>query len=154
MAMALDAARQAAAAGEVPVGAVLVDTSAPEPALLACVSNRTHALVDPTAHAEILAIRTALEARRRDDPDLSWPRLEGTTLYTTVEPCFMCAGALMHARVARVVWGVRDRKFGGAASLGQVLSHPGLNHRARLSEGVLAEESAELLRTFFRNRRR
>lgn len=178
MALALDAARQAAVAGEVPVGAVLVGEvpgaadretdqggkkrscataqgrlARPEQHVLASASNRVRTLVDPTAHAEILVIRAALAARIEADPTLRWPRLEGTTLYTTVEPCFMCAGALVHARVARVVWGVRDPKFGGAASLGHVLSHPGLNHRARLTEGVLGTESAELLRTFFRNRR-
>ena len=152
MARALDAARRAAAAGEVPVGAVLVAEDGVT--ILSEASNATHGRVDPTAHAEILALREALQLRLEENPDgPRWPRLEGTTLYTTVEPCFMCAGALVHARVARVVWGVRDSKFGGAASLGQVLSHPGLNHRALLTEGVMAAESAELLRTFFRNRR-
>ncbi|MEX1026359.1 MAG: nucleoside deaminase [Planctomycetota bacterium] len=152
MALALDAARRAAASGEVPVGAVLLARDGRT--VLATASNATRLAVDPTAHAEILALRAALVDRTLADPEgPRWPRLEGTTLYTTVEPCFMCAGALVHARIARVVWGVRDPKFGGAASLGRVLSHPGLNHRSRLTEGVGARESAELLRTFFRNRR-
>jgi tRNA(adenine34) deaminase len=80
-------------------------------------------------------------------------RLVGSILFTTVEPCFMCAGALLHARIARVVWGVRDEKFGGCASLGQVLSDPRLNHRASITEGVCADEARELLQTFFREKR-
>ena len=80
-------------------------------------------------------------------------RLVDATVYTTVEPCFMCAGALSHARVARVVWGVRDPKFGGCASLGEVLTDPRLNHQVEWSEGVCADEARELLQSFFRSKR-
>ena len=101
---------------------------------------------DPTGHAEILAIRAAAA-------QLGHVRLLSCTLYTTVEPCFMCAGALSHARVERVVFGVRDPKFGGCVSLGAVLTDPRLNHRAALAEGVRADEARELLQRFFRARR-
>ena len=94
----------------------------------------------------MLAIRAAAEATGDK-------RLPGAVVYTTVEPCFMCAGALMHARVKRVVWGVRDPKFGGCVSLGQVLTNPGLNHRADHCEGVGADEARELLQSFFRSKR-
>ena len=103
-------------------------------------------LGDPTAHAEVLAIR---EAVRKS----GYLRLEGCTVYTTCEPCFMCAGALVHARVERVFFGVRDPKFGGTVSLGNVLDHPGANHRAELVEGLGARQSRELLQRFFRNKR-
>jgi tRNA(adenine34) deaminase len=139
MALAMEQARAAAAAGEVPIGAVVVRDGA----LLAAARNRTRELADPTAHAELLAVREACRGAGE-------PRLPGATLYTTVEPCFMCAGALIHARIERVVWAVRDPKFGGAASLGKTLELEGANHRASWSEGVGAEEAAELLRSFFR----
>lgn len=142
MDLALAEARAAEAEDEVPIGAVLVEGDR----VLARAHNRTRALVDPTAHAEVLAIRAACA----ESGDL---RLPGTTLYTTVEPCFLCAGALSQARVARVVWATRDPKFGGAASLGEVLTDPRMNHRAEVAEGPRAEESAALLRAFFRRHR-
>ncbi len=143
MEVALEEARRAGAADEVPIGAVLVAGDQ----ILSRGRNATRARRDPTAHAEIVA----LVAATRATGDL---RLPGTTLYTTVEPCFMCAGALVHARVERVVWGVRDPKFGGAASLGEVLTDPRANHRAQISEGVGAEEARRLLLEFFRSKRK
>ena len=145
MALALEEAEAAYRADEVPIGAVIVG---PEPAceVVARAHNRTRASCDPTAHAEMLAIRDA--ARR-----LGYQRLEGCTLYTTVEPCFMCAGALVHARVARVVFGVPDPKFGGTVSLGRVLETPGLNHRVLCEEGVCADAARDLLQSFFREKR-
>ncbi len=142
MDLALAEARAAFDLDEVPIGAVVVRGDE----VLARGHNRVRTDVDPTAHAEILAIREA--ARISGDK-----RLVGATVFTTVEPCFMCAGALVHARVERVVWAVRDPKFGGAVSLGQVLDHPGANHRVEYCEGVRAAEAAELLRSFFRSKR-
>jgi tRNA(Arg) A34 adenosine deaminase TadA len=147
MDLALAEARLAEAEEEVPVGAVLVSCDAAgERAVVARAHNRTRALHDPTAHAELLAVR---EAAAR----LGSERLTGATLYCTVEPCFMCAGALVHARVARVVWAVRDPKFGGAASLGHVFDHPRSNHRIPWAEGVRADEARSLLQEFFRKKR-
>lgn len=143
MRLALEEARRAGAADEVPIGAVLIRGGR----VLSRGRNATRARRDPTAHAEIVA----LVAATRATGDL---RLPGTTLYTTVEPCFMCAGALVHARVDRVVWGVRDPKFGGAASLGEVLTDPRANHRAEVSEGVGADEARLLLLEFFRSKRK
>ncbi|MHC4376650.1 MAG: nucleoside deaminase [Planctomycetota bacterium] len=134
MAWALEEARRARELDEVPIGAVLLDADG---RLLGRGHNRTRTDVDPSAHAEVQAIRAAAAASGA-------PRLPGALLYTTVEPCFMCAGLLIHARVARVVWGTRDPKFGGCASLGAVLDHPGTNHRARWDEGL----------SFFREKRR
>jgi tRNA(adenine34) deaminase len=142
MALALEEARRAEALDEVPIGAVIVQDGE----VIARAHNLTRSHKDPTAHAEVLAIQAAVRATG----DL---RLVGATVYTTVEPCFMCAGALSHARVERVVWGVRDEKFGGCVSLGQVLSDPRLNHRATITEGVCAEEARTLLQTFFRSKR-
>ncbi len=142
MALALDEARRAEALDEVPIGAVIVLAGE----VVARAHNLTRTRKDPTAHAEMLAIHAAV----RETDDL---RLVGATVYTTVEPCFMCAGALSHARVERVVWGVRDEKFGGCVSLGQVLCDPRLNHRATITEGVHAEEARALLQSFFRSKR-
>ena len=142
MRAALDAARDAERAGEVPVGAVIVRGGA----VLSAASNRTVRDQDATAHAETLAIRDACAAMA------SW-RLEGCTLYVTLEPCAMCAGALVLARVDRVVFGAWDDKAGMAGSVDDLLRHRKLNHRPQVSAGLLAEESAELLRAFFRNRR-
>ena len=142
MALALDEARAALAADEVPIGALVVRDGA----VLGRGRNRCRARRDPTAHAEFEALRQAFEATG----DM---RLPGATVYTTVEPCFMCAGALSHARVARVVWAVRDPKFGGAVSLGTVLTDPRLNHRAVVDEGVGADEARALLQWFFRAKR-
>ena len=142
MDLALEAARAAGDRGEVPIGAVLVLDGR----VVATAANETRTRRDPTAHAEMLAISAAARA-------LGAMRLPGAVVYTTVEPCFMCAGALSHARVARVVWAVRDPKFGACASLGAVLDEPGLNHRVAHAEGVRADEARALLQAFFRARR-
>lgn len=142
MARALEMARRAALTGEVPVGAVLVR----EGRLLSEAHNLTTTATDPTAHAEVLAIREG--AARTGD----W-RLEGTTLYATLEPCALCAGAVVLARIPRLVYGPPDPKAGMAGSLGNLLRDARLNHRVEVTSGVLAEESAELLRSFFRERR-
>ncbi|MBI1380136.1 MAG: tRNA-specific adenosine deaminase [Planctomycetaceae bacterium] len=139
MEAALAEARRALREEEVPIGAaVLLDGK-----VVGLGHNRTRADIDPTGHAEILALRAACAA-------VGANRLVGATVYTTVEPCFMCAGALMHARVARVVWAVRDPKFGACASLAEVLRHPGLNHRVDQAEGLMADEARALLQGFFR----
>jgi len=140
---ALREAECAAAAGEVPVGAVLVDDEGRE---LARGSNSVISLSDPTAHAEIVALRVAAQALRNY-------RLTGTTLYVTLEPCAMCAGALVHARVARLVYGCDDPKVGAAGGALRLLDQPMLNHRVEVASGILAEECASLLRFFFAARR-
>lgn len=142
MRMALAEARKAARADEVPVGAVL----AREGRVIARDRNRMRRLKDPTAHAEMGVLRAA--ARR-----LKSERLEGTILYTTLEPCPMCAGALVWARVSRVVYGAADPKAGAGGSLFNVLNHPGLNHRIPVDGGGLAGESRRLLRRFFQKKR-
>ena len=142
MARALELARAAALRGEVPVGAVVIRGGK----VIAEAHNRTAQDSDPTAHAEALAIRRA--ARRLAD----W-RLERCTLYTTLEPCAHCAGAVVLARVSRVVFGAADPKAGMAGSLANLVQDPRLNHRVELLGGVLAEESGDLLRGFFRARR-
>ena len=154
MQLALEEARAAFRADEVPIGAVVVAPSEVEPSsyeVLARAHNLTRTLKDPTAHAEVLALRAAAKLRN-DGRD--YERLEGCIVYSTVEPCFMCSGALVLARVERVCFGVRDPKFGGACSLGSVLDHPGLNHRISFTEGVCAEEAGELMVEFFRNKRK
>ena len=115
-------------------------------AVLGVGRNRCREAGDCTAHAEMEALRDAF--RRTGDM-----RLPGATVYTTVEPCFMCAGALSHARIARVIWSVRDPKFGGAASLGTVLTDARLNHRAEVLEGVFDDEARLLMQSFFRSKR-
>ncbi len=142
MERALALAREAAVAGEVPVGAVLVRDGA----LVAEGRNRPIADHDPTAHAEIVALRAA--GRR-----LANYRLPGTTLYVTLEPCTMCIGALVHARVQRLVFGAPDPRTGAAGSVIDLARAPFHNHRLAVTGGVLAEASAELLRDFFRRRR-
>lgn len=142
MARALEMARLSALRGEVPVGAVLVRGHR----ILAEGYNRTIADVDPTAHAEVVAIRRG--ARILGD----W-RLTDTTLYVTLEPCALCAGAIVLARIPRVVFGAPDLRFGMAVTLGNLLQDPRLNHRAEVTGGVLADASSELLRSFFRARR-
>lgn len=142
MARALEQARRAALAGEVPVGAVLVRNEE----LLAEGHNRTVTDADPTGHAEAVVLRAA--ARAQGDF-----RLEGTTLYVTLEPCAMCCGAIVLARVPRVVYGAPDPKGGMAGSLGNLLQDVRLNHRCRLTAGVEAEAAGDLLRAFFRARR-
>ncbi len=143
MGEALDEARAAAAAGEVPIGAVLVCNDR----VLSRGRNETIRANDPTAHAEVLAVRRAAAA-------LGNYRLSGTTLFTTLEPCAMCAGALVWARVARVVIGARDPKAGAAGSVLGVIPHPKLNHRPEVVFGVRESECAELLTAFFEERRR
>jgi len=140
--VALEEARAAADLDEVPIGAVVVLDGR----IVARAGNRTRLRSDPTAHAELIAIS---EAAR----ELGAMRLPGAVVYATVEPCFMCAGALSHARVERVVWSVRDPKFGGCVSLGRVLDDPRANHRVAWSEGLRADEARELLQTFFRKKR-
>jgi tRNA(adenine34) deaminase len=142
MARALEMARLGGLRDEVPVGAVLVQGHR----LLAEGYNRTIAAVDPTAHAEVVAIREG--ARRLGD----W-RLTEATLYVTLEPCALCAGAIVLARIPRVVFGAPDLRFGMAVTLGNLLQDPRLNHRVELVGGVLAQSSSDLLRGFFRERR-
>ena len=137
-------ARLAESAGEVPVGAILV--AADGQTILARGNNQVLRTSDPTAHAEIVALRAAGQA-------LQNYRLLGTTLYTTLEPCAMCAGAILHARVARLVYAAPDPKAGACGSVLTVLNHPQLNHRVEVSSGLLAEECGLLLTNFFRSRR-
>jgi tRNA(adenine34) deaminase len=144
MQRALEAARACAASDDVPVGCVIVRRDDEEP--LAATGNAREALGDPTAHAEILALRAAATASG------SW-RLDGCELYVTLEPCAMCAGAIVLARVDRVVFGAADPKAGFAGSLGDLLRDDRLNHRVEVVGGVLADASGELLRAFFRERR-
>ncbi len=139
---ALQLARDAARQGEVPVGAVVVL----EGEIVGRGWNSPIRLVDPTAHAEILALR---EASRR----LGNYRLPGADVYVTLEPCVMCAGALVHARVRRLIFGARDLRFGGVRSKFQLADSPLLNHRVEIIEGIRAAECTELLREFFRDRR-
>ena len=142
MADALASAREAHAADEVPVGAIIVRGTD----VIAVTANRTVRDRDATAHAELLAIREA-SARVGD-----W-RLTGCTLYVTLEPCAMCAGAIVLSRLSRVVFGSWDDKAGMAGSVGDLLRHPKLNHRPEVTGGVLAEESTALLTNFFREKR-
>ena len=143
MSAALAEARGAAEAGDVPVGAIVVRDGE----VIARAANRTMRDQDPTAHAELLAIRAASAALGR------W-RLDDSTLYVTLEPCAMCAGAIVLARIARVVLGAWDEKAGMAGSVGDLLRHPRLNHRPEVATGVLESESSALLREFFAERRR
>ena len=142
MARALEMARLAGFRGEVPVGAVLVRDGV----ILAEGHNRTVTRSDPTAHAEVVVIRDA--AARQGD----W-RLEGATLFVTLEPCAQCCGAIVLARVPRVVYGAPDPKAGMAGSLGNLLQDPRLNHRAEVIPGVLGSEAGTLLKDFFKLRR-
>lgn len=142
MARALEQARLAETRGEVPVGAVLVQGDV----LLAEGHNLTITTSDPTAHAEVVAIRRAAAAQG------DW-RLETATLYCTLEPCTLCCGAIVLARVPRVVYGAKDPKAGMAESLGNLLQDARLNHRAEVTSGVLAAASSHLLKGFFRARR-
>ena len=140
---ALHAAEQAAGQGEVPVGAVVVKDGE----IVATGFNLRESIQDPTAHAELLAIRRAAAALG------SW-RLDGCTVYVTLEPCAMCAGAMVLARIEGCVYGCRDPKGGFMGSLGDLASDPRLNHRFPVVEGVLEQECAEVLRSFFRALRR
>ncbi len=144
MARALELARRAAAAGEAPVGAVIVDAAG---AVLAEAANAPIASCDPTAHAEIVALRQAAA-------QLGNYRLKpGLTLYVTLEPCAMCAGAISHARIARLVYGASDPKGGAVAHGSRVFEQPTCHWKPAVTSGVLADASAALLRDFFRARR-
>jgi tRNA(adenine34) deaminase len=142
MAEALAEARKAAADGEVPIGAVVVHDGR----VVGRGRNERETRRDPTAHAEVLALQEAAQSLQR------W-RLTGTTVYATLEPCPMCAGALVNARVDRLVYAVADPKAGAAGTLFDIARDPRLNHRIEVVSGVMAAECAELLTSFFRSRR-
>ena len=143
MQLALEQARVALAAGEVPVGAVVVRDGQ----LVATGFNRNLVDHDPTAHAEVVALRQAAAL-------LGNHRLAGCTLLCTIEPCAMCAGAMVHARISRLVYGAADPKAGAAGPVLDITKHPQLNHRIEVVPGVLAEQCSELLKSFFAERRR
>jgi tRNA(adenine34) deaminase len=142
MRAALGEARAAADAGEVPIGAVVVAGGS----IVARGQNRVLRDCDPTAHAEVVAMRAAAQA-------VGNYRLTECALYVTLEPCAMCAGAMVHARLGRLVYGASDPKAGAAGSVLEVLNHPRLNHQMAVTRGVLAEACGEVLREFFRDRR-
>jgi len=142
MELALEEAQFAADRGEVPVGAVVVA----ENHIIGRAGNRTITDRDPTAHAEIVALRAAAAEMRNH-------RLLGAALYVTIEPCSMCAGAMIQARISRLVYGANDPKGGAVRSCFSVLDHPQLNHRVEVTSGLLAEEAVSLLRNFFALRR-
>lgn len=142
MRLALEQARQALAVDEVPVGAVIVAGGQ----VVAAAHNQREQLHDPTAHAEMIAITQAAESLQ------SW-RLAGCTLYCTLEPCPMCAGAILQARIPTVVYGAPDPKAGAVATLYQLLSDPRLNHRCEIVAGVLADECGQMLTRFFQRQR-
>ena len=142
MQQAIEQARLAALAGEVPVGAVLVRDGQ----VISTGFNKPITNHDPSAHAEMLALRQAAEAEQNY-------RLPGTTLYVTLEPCTMCAGAMLHARVDRVVYGAPDPKTGAAGSVVDVFASKQINHQTSVNGGIMAEECGQLLKTFFKERR-
>lgn len=142
MSRALELARMAEAAGEVPVGAVIVRNGT----VVGEGWNRPISTSDPTAHAEIVALRAAAQ-------NLNTYRLLDTTLYVTLEPCSMCAGAMVHSRVRRLVYGATDPRAGAAGSIFNIVQHPALNHRIEVAGGVMADECGALLRSFFVARR-
>jgi tRNA(adenine34) deaminase len=142
MQLALEEAREAAAKGEVPIGAVVIA----EDRLIARAGNRTIRDCDPTAHAEIVALRAAAKS-------IGNYRLTGATLYVTIEPCAMCAGAIIQARIPRVIYGADDPKGGAVRTCFQLLNDPQLNHKVDFTAGVLAEESVALMQNFFAARR-
>jgi tRNA(adenine34) deaminase len=144
---ALRLARMAEVAGEVPVGAVVVcEGRGVEQKIIGRGWNQVVSASDPCAHAEIVALREAART-------LGNYRLSGCQLYVTLEPCAMCAGAIVHARIARLVYGARDPKAGAVGGIMQVLNHPRLNHRVEVTEGVLGGRCMEILQAFFRERR-
>lgn len=143
MQQALQHAKDAAKKGEIPVGAVLIDAKG----YLAAAGNSPISNQDPTAHAEIIAMRTAAER-------LQNYRLPGTTLYVTLEPCIMCMGAMIHARIERLVYGTTDPKTGAATSIYTIGNDGYLNHKIEIHSGVLAEQCSDLLKKFFRSRRK
>ena len=140
--LAIEEACVAADSGEVPVGAVVVY----EGKIIGRARNSVLLTLDPTAHAEVLALRAAART-------LGNYRLAGCELYSTLEPCAMCAGAMIHARISHLIYGASDPKAGAAGSVLNVINHPQLNHQMKVTPGVLAEECGNLLRTFFRDRR-
>jgi len=142
MQLALEQARLAAQAGEVPVGAVVVCGSE----LIATAYNQPITATDPTAHAEIMALRHAAQAKNNY-------RLPGCTLYVTIEPCTMCVGALIHARLDRLVFGAREPRAGAVVSQQELLQQSFWNHKLEFSEGILADQCGDLLQQFFRQRR-
>jgi tRNA(adenine34) deaminase len=142
MEAALDEARMAAEAGEVPIGAVIVCDGE----IVARGQNRVLRDQDPTAHAEIVVMRLAASV-------LGNYRLNGCALIVTLEPCAMCAGAMIHARLDRLVFAANDPKAGAAGSVLMVINHPQLNHQMQVEQGIMMEEASELLRSFFRERR-
>ena len=144
MLQAIEMARDAAKIGEVPVGAIIIDSIG---GVLAAASNLTIKNTDPTAHAEILALRIAAA-------HVGNYRLTGTTVYSTIEPCAMCAGALVNARVARLVYGAADERFGAVESKFRICDSPDLNHRIEITSGVLADECRRLMQEFFQARRK
>jgi tRNA(adenine34) deaminase len=143
MLLAMEQARAAEEAGEVPVGAVILS---PEGEVVARGENRVLRDSDPTAHAEMVALRAAGRV-------LGNYRLPGCTLYSTLEPCSMCSGAILHARLARLVFAASDPKAGACGSVLEVMNHPRLNHQVELVGGVLAQECGQMLTEFFRARR-
>ena len=142
MQQAIEQAQLAALAGEVPVGAVLVRDGQ----IISKAFNKPITNHDPSAHAEMLALRQAAEAEQNY-------RLPGTTLYVTLEPCTMCAGAMLHARVDRIVYGAPDPKTGAAGSVVDVFASKQINHQTSVNGGIMAEECGQLLKTFFKERR-
>ena len=142
MELALEQARLAAEAGEVPVGALVIKDGE----IVGKGHNRNLLDNDPTAHAEIIALRQAALRLRNH-------RLSGCVMVATIEPCSMCAGALIHARIARLVYGANDPKAGAAGSTVQVINNPSLNHRMEVTSGVLAGKCSEILQKFFRQKR-
>lgn len=143
MGLALEEAEKAAALGEIPIGAVLVQ----EGEVISRAHNLREMNQDATAHAEILVIREACAKLKR------W-RLSGCTLYVTVEPCPMCSGAIVNGRIDRVVYGCPDVKAGGAESIFNIITNPNLNHCAEVTSGVLEEDCAQVMKTFFQRRRK
>lgn len=143
MRSAIEQARLAAAAGEVPVGAVIVNEGG---TVIAAEHNLTITNCDPTAHAEVLAIRTAAAA-------IGNYRLNGLSLFTTIEPCVMCAGTIINSRLDRVVYGATDKRYGAVETLYRICSDERLNHRPQVSGGILADECSSLMTDFFRARR-
>jgi len=142
MSLAIERAREAQDHDDVPIGAVVAREGEP----IAAAGNERELRADPTAHAEVLAIRAAAEA-------LGGWRLPGTTLYVTLEPCAMCAGAIVLARIPEVVFGARDPKAGAAGSILDILAEPALNHRPKVTAGVMEAECSDLLTAFFSLRR-
>lgn len=143
MRIALQAAKEAEEIGEIPIGACLVDKNG---VVLAALGNRTITNCDPTAHAEILVIREAAKKTANY-------RLTETTIYTTIEPCAMCAGSLIHARVKRIVFGSHDKRFGAVESVFKLCDTSSLNHQLEITSGVLTEECKYLMQQFFKKKR-